>query len=462
MNEDKPRFLLPCCWIGFVASARGAGRSRNSPQWAVAGGGRLGRRSTSKACGQTSAESSPPRRRPAGRKIGGRPEDPDRLRREGDVWSGPDLQPRQRQEVRRRNLAGRRRSPEGQGLPPRRRPVRRRDLETGTVSRAAEAPALTRRARASIPRAPDSRFFRGFAPFSSNKCRGAREQGAASCFGATAPDIGAARFAGPDLPMARKFIGSRRSGAALKGRRNVGKPCKEDFRQRQRSPVEDLSARRSRRSMRSSPRSPSSPTRRCAPARDEFRAQLAAGQDARRPAGSGLRHGARGGQARLGQRHFDVQLIGGMVLHEGAIAEMRTGEGKTLVATLACYLNALAGNGVHVVTVNDYLARRDAEWMGRDLQVPRPERRHHRPWPRRRRAPRGLCRRHHLWHQQRVRLRLSARQHEIRAGPDGPARPCLRHRRRGRFDPDRRGAHAADHFRPVGRPVRSLQCRSTS
>src|SRR6202011_4111571 len=66
----------------------------------------------------------------------------------------------------------------------------------------------------------------------------------------------------------------------------------------------------------------------------------------------------------LGQRHFDVQLIGGMVLHEGAIAEMRTGEGKTLVATLATYLNSLAGKGVHVVTVNDYLAKRDAEWMG--------------------------------------------------------------------------------------------------
>ncbi|MBL8844124.1 MAG: preprotein translocase subunit SecA, partial [Hyphomicrobium zavarzinii] len=67
----------------------------------------------------------------------------------------------------------------------------------------------------------------------------------------------------------------------------------------------------------------------------------------------------------LGQRHFDVQLIGGMVLHEGNIAEMKTGEGKTLVATLAVYLNALAGEGVHVVTVNDYLAKRDAEWMGR-------------------------------------------------------------------------------------------------
>ncbi|WP_298138600.1 preprotein translocase subunit SecA [Acidiferrobacter sp.] len=67
----------------------------------------------------------------------------------------------------------------------------------------------------------------------------------------------------------------------------------------------------------------------------------------------------------LGMRHFDVQLIGGMVLHEGKIAEMRTGEGKTLVATLAAYLNALPGSGVHVVTVNDYLASRDAEWMGR-------------------------------------------------------------------------------------------------
>ena len=63
-------------------------------------------------------------------------------------------------------------------------------------------------------------------------------------------------------------------------------------------------------------------------------------------------------------RHFDVQLIGGMVLHECQIAEMKTGEGKTLVATLPCYLNALTGKGVHVVTVNDYLARRDAEWMG--------------------------------------------------------------------------------------------------
>src|SRR6185437_14072362 len=97
----------------------------------------------------------------------------------------------------------------------------------------------------------------------------------------------------------------------------------------------------------------------------EFRAQLAAGKtldDLLVPAFATVREAAR---RTLGQRHFDVQLIGGMVLHEGAIAEMRTGEGKTLVATLAVYLNALAGRGVHVITVNDYLASRDAAWMGR-------------------------------------------------------------------------------------------------
>jgi preprotein translocase subunit SecA len=70
------------------------------------------------------------------------------------------------------------------------------------------------------------------------------------------------------------------------------------------------------------------------------------------------------GKRVLGMRHFDVQLIGGMVLNDGKIAEMRTGEGKTLVATLSAYLNALSGKGVHVITVNDYLAQRDAAWMG--------------------------------------------------------------------------------------------------
>src|SRR5439155_23330083 len=71
------------------------------------------------------------------------------------------------------------------------------------------------------------------------------------------------------------------------------------------------------------------------------------------------------GRRVLHMRHFDVQLIGGIVLHHGKIAEMKTGEGKTLVATLPSYLNALGGKGVHVVTVNDYLAHRDADWMGR-------------------------------------------------------------------------------------------------
>src|SRR5213593_474288 len=96
----------------------------------------------------------------------------------------------------------------------------------------------------------------------------------------------------------------------------------------------------------------------------EFRKALAEGKtldDLLVPAFATVREAAK---RTLRQRHFDVQLIGGMVLHEGDIAEMKTGEGKTLVATLAVYLNALAGKGVHVVTVNDYLARRDAAWMG--------------------------------------------------------------------------------------------------
>ena len=107
-----------------------------------------------------------------------------------------------------------------------------------------------------------------------------------------------------------------------------------------------------------------SPTTRCARAPTPSSKELADGKtldDILVPAFATVREAAK---RTLGQRHFDVQLIGGMVLHEGRIAEMKTGEGKTLVATLPVYLNALAGRGVHVVTVNDYLARRDAEWMG--------------------------------------------------------------------------------------------------
>jgi preprotein translocase subunit SecA len=97
---------------------------------------------------------------------------------------------------------------------------------------------------------------------------------------------------------------------------------------------------------------------------DRFKTQLADGKeldDILPEAFATVREAAK---RTLGQRHYDVQLIGGMVLHRGEIAEMKTGEGKTLVATLACYLNALEGKGVHVVTVNDYLARRDSAWMG--------------------------------------------------------------------------------------------------
>jgi preprotein translocase subunit SecA len=97
---------------------------------------------------------------------------------------------------------------------------------------------------------------------------------------------------------------------------------------------------------------------------ETFKQQVAAGaslDDLLVPAFATCREAAK---RTLGQRHFDVQLIGGMILHEGRIAEMKTGEGKTLVATLPVYLNALSGRGVHVVTVNDYLAKRDAEWMG--------------------------------------------------------------------------------------------------
>src|ERR1700752_2868531 len=97
---------------------------------------------------------------------------------------------------------------------------------------------------------------------------------------------------------------------------------------------------------------------------DEFKKQIAEGaalEDALPEVFAVVREASK---RTLGQRHFDVQLIGGMILHEGRISEMKTGEGKTLVATLPVYLNALTGRGVHVVTVNDYLAKRDAEWMG--------------------------------------------------------------------------------------------------
>ena len=128
----------------------------------------------------------------------------------------------------------------------------------------------------------------------------------------------------------------------------------------------------------------------------------------------------------LKMRHFDVQLIGGAVLHQGKIAEMKTGEGKTLVATLPVYLNALSGRGVHVVTVNDYLAKRDSEWMGKlytFLGLTVGVIVHDLDDAQRREA---YARRRHLRHQQRVRLRLPARQHEVRPERLRAARAQLR------------------------------------
>ena len=132
----------------------------------------------------------------------------------------------------------------------------------------------------------------------------------------------------------------------------------------------------------------------------------------------------------LGQRHYDVQLIGGMVLHQGKIAEMKTGEGKTLSATLPVYLNALTGRGVHVVTVNDYLAQARRRMDGPDLPFHGPHRGLHRPRPGRRPAQRAVQLRRHLRHQQRIRLRLPARQHEVQPGRPGAARLLLCHCRR--------------------------------
>ena len=156
----------------------------------------------------------------------------------------------------------------------------------------------------------------------------------------------------------------------------------------------------------------------------------------------------------VGMRPFDVQVMGAAALHQGGIAEMKTGEGKTLVATLPVYLNALAGKGVHLVTVNDYLAARDAEWMGpiyrflgltvaalqNNMEPRRPARR--------------LRRRRHLRYQHRVRLRLPARQHGPLPGGAGAARPPLLHRGRGRLHPrsTRRARRSSSRARASTRP----------
>ena len=190
---------------------------------------------------------------------------------------------------------------------------------------------------------------------------------------------------------------------------------------------------------------------------DKFKKQIAEGQTLDNilvPAFATVREA---GKRTLGQRHFDVQLIGGMVLHEGKISEMKTGEGKTLVATLPVYLNALGGRGVHVVTVNDYLAKRDAEWMGQiykflGLTV-------------------GV-----IVHGLDDEERKKQYDCDVTYGTNNELgfdylRDNMKYRledmvQRGHvyaivdeveLDPDRRGAHAADHLRSARRPLRVLQ-----
>ena len=187
-----------------------------------------------------------------------------------------------------------------------------------------------------------------------------------------------------------------------------------------------------------------------------------------------------GGRRFLGLRHYDVQMLGGMILHEGNIAEMVTGEGKTLVATLPALPQLrLEGKGVHVVTVNDYLARRDMEWMGplyTGLGLTVGAIQGGMESDERQKVVRL---RHHLRHEQRIRLRLPPRQHadrrprrralsEASAAVAGPA--PLRDHRRSRQHPDRRSPHAAHHLRPgrgrhhqvpAGRQSRPAAARKT-
>ena len=166
-----------------------------------------------------------------------------------------------------------------------------------------------------------------------------------------------------------------------------------------------------------------------------------------------------------GLRHFDVQLIGGAVLHQGKVAEMKTGEGKTLVATLPVYLNALADKGVHVVTVNDYLARRDVQWMGPiyhalGLTVSSLQHEGALQYDPDARSPDpsdagaalggaegGVRGGRDVRDEPRLRVRLPAGQHGGGGGLRGAAGVALRHRGRGGLHPHRRGADAADHQR---------------
>ena len=158
----------------------------------------------------------------------------------------------------------------------------------------------------------------------------------------------------------------------------------------------------------------------------------------------------------LGLRAFDVQLVGGIFLHRGNIAEMKTGEGKTLVATFPAYLNALSGKGVHIVTVNDYLAKRDAEWMGQvyaALGLTTGV-----VYPRQPDSEKKEAYAADITYATNNELGFDYLRDNMRASLEEMAQrgAQLRHRGRGRLDPDRRGADAADHLGAQSGPFGSL------
>ena len=161
-----------------------------------------------------------------------------------------------------------------------------------------------------------------------------------------------------------------------------------------------------------------------------------------------------GAKRALGQRHYDVQLMGGVVLHQGNISEMKTGEGKTLVSTLAAYLNALPGKGVHIVTVNDYLARRDSEWMGQvyaKLGMTTGVIVHGMSDDERRKA--YAC---DITYGTNNELGFDYLRDNMKYSLDEMVQFGGRPAEKAGLHPDRRGAHPADHFRPHRRPDRFL------
>ena len=189
----------------------------------------------------------------------------------------------------------------------------------------------------------------------------------------------------------------------------------------------------------------------------EFRERLERGEDLKSLLPEAFAATREASVRTLGMRHFDVQLIGGMVLNDGMIAEMKTGEGKTLVSTLAGYLNALPGKGVHVVTVNDYLAKRDREWMGQiyrfmgmDVGLIQSQ------MDPSRRVP---CLRGDITYGTNSEFGFDYLRDNMCVRPEDRVQRghAFAHRRRGRLDPDRRGAYPAHHQRCRNQVERGLQ-----